>query len=400
MNHFLEGLFTSLAAAGAAELVLRVARRKSLWGGIINRVWNCALGHSTLAVACRKGPDALGRFFVDWLKHDQSIGGAFDGQFGARADRDEQARYAHGREPIAIKPRLYLTGWPCFVLSRRHAESGSPRQLGRARDGLLALLDRGAIHVAQAAIPGMSPVSSPREVSYRHTLRALQILAALDVELGCLSSGIARVLDREQSWQNPDGGWSVSESSGGTSDLFASVYAAGLILGLRQRGFRTQSGLLDDVLAKTIGYIEGRWLESKWSDGGKGPHGWRVSAEQNAPQVFCEVHEALTICGSRVPMEFRDWLGNQVVAGALVQTYIEKCGSLSLASVYARAAYALHRCGCAIGDWFPLYVHALTEFTDSNPNSADVAFLLDMTYEVRSAGLSLPVSLISVGRRG
>lgn len=273
-----------------------------------------------------------------------------------------------------MKPRLYLTGWPCFVLSSRRLAAPALRL---ARQGVLQLLNGGVVRVSEGAVPGMSPAERPTLVSYRHTLRAVQILLALGEPLESLESTLGWILDLRRNWQNDDGGWAQCDTMITGSDLWGSSYAAGLLLWIISSE-KSLSGV-DRVIAKkklraTVRYLEHQWAACKWAIG-------ETSAAQNAPVIFHEVAESLAIARSPALSEVLQWLKQWITpAGTLSQDYYTLCKDTARASASIRMAYAFHVGGAPVDFWRPLFHAAIREFdSGAGMNSADVAFCLDLS---------------------
>jgi hypothetical protein len=325
----------------------------------------------TLFAARQLGSTATVRFLVDWLENDQCRDGYYLGQFGLHANPKEERHFQTGREPLSVKPRLYLTGWPCFVLTRHHL---APQALETARRGISRLLQDSVVRVSEGALPGMAPADRPTLVSYRHTVRAVQILLALGKERSAISRTLGQILDPSGGWQNSDGGWAQCDIAFTDSDLWASAYAAALLFDLTRNGGFSSATSLPHSLAGTLAYLEAQWRQSKWAYG-------KLAAEQNAPQIFHEIARCLQmrapVLRDEIVAWFKQWL---TPAGTLSTTYYGRCKDLAAASASVRLAYAFYLAGDGSHVWRPLYAAAVLDFGQGNgANSADVAFLLDLT---------------------
>lgn len=319
-------------------------------------------------------PHKAQAFFERWLKGDQTRNGHHRGQLGRGSNPKEERFFQIGREPLSLKPRLYLTGWPVFVLSERRAGKALLR---RAGDGVHALLEDGLVRVAEGAIGKTPPEGNPSIVSYRHTIRALQILLTLGDSLDEVELGIGRMLDDRNGWQNPDGGWAQCDEEFTDSDLWASAYAiAFLDLALRRNLVPTPVSrkLLSEAMSATSAFLESNWRDGRWGYG-------LASPELNGVQI---VHETAPVLRSLRP-DFANRLFGWVQgwlspSGRLSDAYNAACPEVGCCSNNARVAYALFRLGAPAGEWRPLYVAALDAFGEG-VNCVDVAILLSLTQE-------------------
>ena len=316
-------------------------------------------------------PQKVVRRLVRWLKRDQSLVGRHAGEFGRRASKKEAKHYQTGPERLEAKPRLYLTGWPCFVLGQLGL---APRSLSRAAKGVRKLFRRGSIHLSQAAAPGMDPTSQPRIVTYRHTIRGAQILASLEGSSEVVQSVIGKMLVEKSKWQHEQGGWRQCDEGVVEPDLWGSSYATDLLLAIVEKRLQCREesrARAEEALKRTIEYLRREWEEHRWAYG-------KLNSAQNAPLVFHEVARALHRYDPALERAVCDWItGWLTPEGTLSAAYLEQCKDISRASANARVGYALFLAGKPGREWEPLIVSALRDFGEGI-NSADVAFLIDM----------------------
>ena len=169
-------------------------------------------------------PRSAIRYFLRWLGRDQNLVGNHRGQFGKRASFKEERLFLTGAENLKVKPRLYLTGWTCFILSELKL---GERYLNRAAHGIEVLLQEGIVKVYQGATSKTPPDRQPEIVSYRHTIRADQILSVLNYDMKTVAEVLGRMLDERNGWQNSEGGWAQCDEEFIESELWASTYITG-----------------------------------------------------------------------------------------------------------------------------------------------------------------------------
>lgn len=107
-------------------------------------------------------------YLLKWLRQDQSRREPHLGEFGRRAAPEEERRFQNRVADFAAKPRLYLTGWPCFVL---HQLQLGEHSLALAMAGMRRLLADGPVQ-ARATV-ATHPEALATTANYRHTLRAV-----------------------------------------------------------------------------------------------------------------------------------------------------------------------------------------------------------------------------------
>ena len=372
MLQVLGTLALGVVSSICAELLLRRLRGVSLFG-IFLRLVRLKRRRRTLV-----DPTIVVPRLVHWLDRDLSKTGRWAGQFGARPNMLEEKRFQLGAEDLASKPRLYLTGWPCFVLARHGL---SPHLLAAARDGVGRLMRTGVIRVAEAAVPQMHPETQPSVVSYRHTIRALQILFVVGETAETLAPTLGRMFDQRRPWQNDDGGWAQCDVHFTQSDLLSSAYALDVTTALLQT--KNQAVIdectLREALTKTLEYFVTEWHRNQWHYGDAAP-------PHIVPLVIHEIASSLRFANSSLHTELIGWLKRWITpAGTVSQAYLEECQEVSQSSAEARLAYALHLLGEPVPAWKTLWEEAISHF-GHRENSADVAFLIDMAFTIRNAG--------------
>jgi hypothetical protein len=337
------------------------------------------LRSATLSQAWRRGYQDTARFLVHWLEADQDTSGHHYGQFGRHVNIGEERHWESDPEVLAAKPRVYLTGWPCSVLNRHGL---APHALRRAQHGLRQLFRENVVRVSQGASPGMHPTDQPTVVSYRHTMRTVQILLELGEKPSALAVTLGQILDEQDVWQLPEGGWAQCDSLCSGADLWASAYAAALLFLLSHQDWLEgeAQAVAVERLRETVGYLDREWSASRWAYGG-------VSSEQNAPVVFHEVAACLQGIGSPLRGQVMSWLKEYLTpAGTLSNAYFSQCQDLAAASGGARVAYALYLGGEPPSVWRLPYEAAIAAFgAGHGVNSADIAFLLDLTKALQRA---------------
>jgi hypothetical protein len=385
---------TSLVAAFLWDVLARKRGRRSLLNvgrDVVRRV----RGRSRASVpeTLGSGPESAIPLLVRWLEEDQSDELQHFGEFGRRADLKEEKLYITNKvESIEAKPRLYLTGWPCFVLKRYGLAQNA---LARAQEGLELLLGtEGVIRVSLGAAPGMAPDARPTLISLRHSVRAAQILLTLDSSNRLGWEIIGKMLDPKLNWQRPDGGWSQCEGWK-SSDLWASAYAIRLLHMLETMAdspYQVSVAVCQERIARTADYLETQWRAAKqWTYG-------QASSARNAPQIAHEVFPVLRIYTPGLSNAVHDWLLSWLTpAGTLSARYIESCNKVTPASANSRIAYALFVAGDPALVWVPLFEHAVNGF-EQGVNSADAAFLLHMAIALKNGPDSEPRDIL-IGNR-
>jgi len=249
-----------------------------------------------------------------YLELDQYDTGIHRGQFGRSASLEEESAYQKRGERLDVKPKLYLTGWPVFVLARMPGDPRARVLLENARRGVLDLLDGLWVRVGMAASHHTSPLAPPVTITYRHT-----ILMAIDPSLAPVSALLATMLDDSSDLQARSGGWRQCSCEHTDEDLWATCYAIGFLTS--QRSHAAALHLREGGSARATGVMEATldWLEREWH-----ANGWDYgfSMEENAPLAFHEVAAALA-------------LHRPALAGAVLQTF----GTFLDDALHPRQAY-------------------------------------------------------------
>jgi hypothetical protein len=229
---------------------------------------------------------------VSYLRNDQEKSGIHCGQFGRGQRLAEEGRYQTAKEAMDTKPRLYLTGWPVFILLN-HSKIESREMLSAAKNGIQSLLTDSWVLISMGAHRYTSPVASGyshRVISYRHTIRAAEVLLAIDNTNSTAKAILGRMLDQTAEMQTKAGGWRQCDTDFPDEDLWGSAYAAGFLLACLDRA--DALGLDENAVHKAKGSLERTlsWLHKRW-----GEDSWvydHVPPEENAPLLFSEISDA------------------------------------------------------------------------------------------------------------
>lgn len=369
MKNLIIGVVGSLVAAVIVALVsafLAPAKISRFYVRVFRR---------TLAKKLKQDPQKAMDMIVGWLKRDQSRRGIHFGQFGSGANLQEEKLFQDTREKLEAKPRLYLTGWPCFIL---HRLGLGKHQLSLVSAGVKRLLKNGPVEVSLGASEQTPPDSQPTIRSYRHTIRGAQILAVLEPDHSLVSQIVALMLDRRNGWQNIDGGWKQCDRERTASDLWGSSYAAGFFARLLQEpnfdaGARKK---MHEMLIETIDFLKRDWYQNGWRYSG-------ASSEQNGVQIFHETFQVIKVYDPSFAAELRKWIKGWLSPNGLVSdSYATKCKKMTFASINARVAYAFFLAEEGSSLWKPLCLAAIDRF-EEGVNSADASFLLHMISEMK-----------------
>lgn len=367
------GILGSLVAAGIVAIASRVMFHNSK-----PQQWIRKRLRRSLADRFRRDPKQATKSLVAWLLNDQDKHGAHLGQFGSGANLNEERLFQTSREKLEAKPRLYLTGWPCFVL---HELGLGKAQISLAVEGIERLLKDSAIEVSLGASAHTPPDSQPTVISYRHTIRAIQILARVRPEHSSVKRIVGRMLDEANCWQNPDGGWKQCDKERTDSDLWGSSYAFALLGNiLRDQQIRSTKGKAQAhaALSSTADYLKEQWHHNKWRYGG-------ASSEQNGAQIFHETVSTFKRYDKVFFDELCKWVTSWLDPNGLVrEAYYQACREVSIASSNARLGYAFFLIDQSSSNWRPLALSAIDNF-EAGVNSADAAFLLHMVESLRQA---------------
>ncbi|MEK6320924.1 MAG: hypothetical protein AABN33_04490 [Acidobacteriota bacterium] len=227
---------------------------------------------------------------LSYLRNDQDHSGLHHCQFGRGQRTSEEERYQTTKEKLDTKPRLYLTGWPVFVFVKHREKLPVAEMLDLTKTGILGLFNDGWIHISMGAHRFTNPVTSARResvISYRHTIRAVQILLAIDNSLSMPKVILGKMLDPGSDMQTKEGGWRQCNVDFPDEDLWGSAYAAGFLSTCIKEGthLSLDSNAMDNArkrLARTL-----IWLHKKWNSGA-----WvydEVPTEENAPILLPEI---------------------------------------------------------------------------------------------------------------
>lgn len=378
IENLITGVIGSLIAAGIIALLSYLFLRNLSVRRLIDAVAYYLPTFTTpLGSKLRSNPQKAVKTLVRWLGNDQSRKGEHYGQFGSGANLREEKLFQNSRERIEAKPRLYLTGWPCFVL---HDLGLSTTYLSLAVQGIERLLKKeGLIRVSFGAAEKTPPDRQPTACSFRHTIRAAQILSRIDSDNKHIHHILSLMLDERNQWQNPeDGGWRQCDRERTESDLWASAYSLAFLSDLITRQLLSTEEAKSRaraVIPATVEYLKEEWHRSFWAYGD-------ASSEQNGVQIFHETIKTLKRHDAPFANKLCEWVrGWLSPAGGLSEAYFQACNEVTLASANARVAYALFLTGEPRALWEPLLITAVDRF-EEGMNSADASFLLHMIAEL------------------
>lgn len=321
-----------------------------------------------------------------YLRNDQDVGGFHEGQFGRGQRPDEEEKYQPGKEKLDTKPRLYITGWPVFILYKHRDVLSSnafeiSEMLERAETGVSSLFEDGWIRVAMGARKFTNPLASGdvEAISYRHTIRGAQILSTLDNTSFIAKDVLGKMLDPTTNMQTAPGGWRQCATDFTEEDLWGSAYAAGFLyssineadkMGLKPDAVRQALKALQESLS----WLHAQWLSNNWSYN-------EASPEENAPILFCEVAAAA--------IKYRPELANDVINRFVsyldllsqpCSSYLNSNKLIGPCAASARLAYAFFMMRGFHRDaeiWQPLKAYSLTHMS-SGYNCIEASMLLDL----------------------
>lgn len=320
------------------------------------------------------------RIAIAFLQKDQDTTKFFFGQFGRCASKAEEKKYQTGSERLDTKPRLYLTGWPVFVLVKHKGyKPHFSRMLEDVKRGILSLADDSWIRVGMGATDFTHPLRPSSEISYRHTIRAAQILLAINPNSRLPKTVLGRMLDHTRDIQTEQGGWRQCNIEHKSEDLWASAYAVGFLWSClkHSEALKITQDVAEEIrgsLNSTLTWLQNRWNEDQWKYGG-------ASSEENAPILFHEVAAAATEYRPdivrAVLSHFESYLDSLSHPNSM---YISKTEGVTPFVLSVRLAYAFF-----ITDGYyenqakceSLKEYAITQLKEPY-NSADAAMLLDM----------------------
>ena len=338
--------------------------------------------------------DSVDNLLVNLQLDQQTSDGPLKGQFGALTERrgEEQHYNAELSESaLAVKPRLFLTGWPVFVLIKNRQLNAVERMLNDAANGINRLLHDGWI--LEPGIAGATQYPDmplARVWSFRHTVRAAQILMAIAPESQMPTMTLRRMLDSDIAMQTAAGGWKKSSDGSTKEDLWASTYATAFLHSFARTPMaRTltpdQRTKLDGALARSW-----NWLESCWSEAADHWAYGRVPTAENAPYVFCEL---ALVSQDRWPEFFTDVLKTfdsyLTDFNTPTEAYFTQAANPGRFSATCRLAYSYflgidRHPGCR-AKMYALMNYALRlakPVSGCKPNCVDMAMMLDMLLTV------------------
>jgi hypothetical protein len=384
-------LLTSELAIGAmGSLIASIIAGISVYMykvGLLSECYQCLLSYSfrpTFASLSDRqiSPQKITSVLLHRLRWGQTLWpwNIHYGQFGRNGNSD---RFLGAKEAASIKPRMYLTSWPAIVMARRGL---SPRNVVWATKGVLRLLVRHGdyrVHVSQSVGIGRPPRDEPRMVSFRHTMCGAWLLHSIQGWNPISREIVDSMIDVRNGWQNKDGGWALCDHEYTASDLWASAYAAQLLDKVLSDDVLAggQRSLARDALASTLEYFKVSWHKKRWTLQAS-------QSEENAVLMLADLGPLLLVHDRTflqdVVSHIVTWLSP---AGYLSDQYVSKLlvnRDLSTSVLYARMSYALYRAGENVSLWEPLYRKAIA-LLDDKLNSAELAFLLDLTYVLGDA---------------
>jgi hypothetical protein len=232
----------------------------------------------------------------------------------------------------------------------------------------------GRIRLFQSAALAPFPRET-RFVSIRHTICGAILLQILKGWNLTTLNVLGAMLDPNGHWQNEDCGWPQWDRGQTQSDLWGSAYAARFLdTATRSKDIgASERALAEEALKRTLQYCRRCWDTNHWKLDG-------VPAEENIPYIFNELAPILIEYDAAFLREIREYIRKWLTpTGDFTDTYLKSCENTSAASLYARLAYGVYRAGASKAEWVPLLDRALHRPNDPI-NSADMAFLLDMTY--------------------
>jgi hypothetical protein len=197
---------------------------------------------------------------------------------------------------------------------------------------------------------------------------------------------VERMLDPTSGMRDDrTGGWRDATEPKAPTDLWASAYAADLLHEVVcgtlpvNRSARTRAR---PYLTETLGFLRRAWDASQWRYSDKRP------SERNAAMVFAEVAPALLAHARPVANTVLAWLGRQVRADQLVQSYIAKSG-LGEPAATIRLAYCFFAAREEeLASWRRLAAHVCSLRTSQRPvvweTGADAAMLLHMLLHMKA----------------
>ena len=321
---------------------------------------------------------------VRLLLRDQSRSGFHKGEYGRSSD-PERARTWQDRksaEKLDLKPRMYLTYWPAFILHQRRL---APQSVRRAKLAVEGHYVDNKIPLASSR-PSFVPtirLSIKRNWNYRHTMEGADLLVRLDATNQITPAVMDQMLDSHNGWQAPSGGWWHTNEGSDKPDLWTTVYAAKLLGSIDQtcpQLARTNQPLVQCALRRTLKYLEDEWTNSQWRIENQ------VSSEENVVLMYIDLAETLQAHAPTLKMACESlilsWLSP---SGYLTESYLAAVKAqpvpLSPQQAYSRMAYALYLSDRHAPRWVRHFERAVDIGIQRDIYSNEWAFLLDLTFE-------------------
>jgi hypothetical protein len=333
VDAFLIGILSSIIAATILALTRdwwRETRFATLTSATVRRLVPEVIRRRRNLLQDREKTTA---FLTRWLRRDQSRRGQHTGEFGRYAALKEERKFQNRITDFASKPRLYLTGWPSFILYELDL---SERLRGISVTGMERLLASGSVR-ARANVP-THPESVATVISLRHTFRAVQILYSLAPSHPIVVNLIGQIIDPHNRWRRKDGGWPPFETDK-RSDLWATAYGVALLHRAEVRRdipVKASDTEIDRILTDSIEYLKDQWRRNKWRYA-------KASSAHNGIQIYHEVFDCLRARDTDFLNTLSEWVNSWLTpSGTLSNSYLQQCGDeVTLPSGNARIAYAL-----------------------------------------------------------
>lgn len=379
---FLSASLSAFIVAVAIELVFHGVRKESLFGLIYRKLKRG--GNKSYNPNTEKDLNRLIDRFNTFLINDQEAGGLHPGQFGLYHRVKEEEGYNPKLSAVlSAKPRLFLTRWPVVVLLKYPELIKSQEMLTKAKNGVVDILKDDWVPVLMGATTKPHPESNEsleHIITYRHTMRAAQILLDIDPKLPTPKIILGRMLDPASDMQTSVGGWRQCKTVFTDEDLWASVYATDFLfscLGKTEVLQIDESTIsqIKETLRSTINWLKEQWKNDYWSYG-------KVCSEENSPHVLSEIYYALREYDRELLNEVLDHLSGFLDASGQPSIgYIEKLQKPGNFSAIMRLAYPhyLARSESQKNNelWQNLFINGVRNIKYGY-NCVDVAMALDM----------------------
>lgn len=329
---------------------------------------------------------------ISYLYRDLDIKGFHKGQFGKGQRKDEEKRYQTSSEKLDTKPRLYLTCRPSMVLYSIPQNWRTERMLFFVKKGIYELMKNGWVRVGAGASIFTVPTASSTQgsiVSYRHTIKAVQILLELDDFSQIVKDVLGHMIDPSSNMQNEDGGWKQCDAVFVASDMWGSAYAMEFLTTAIDKAEKLklsadQINSIEEKLLLTLEWFKREWKTSKWSYG-------KVPKEENAPILFPEISKTLLKYDLALVHEFLAFIKNYLDPLRTPKIdYLNKLKIVGECAASARLSYCFYLARDYNVEyentWKPLFNYAF-ERKHFGYNSVDAAMLLDIeNHLIKSPG--------------